>query len=45
MININQNIPIKPLEIFIDTETGFFKINEKEYQVTYIDGVKKSNPT
>ena len=30
-------------KIFIDTETGFFKINNREYQADYLDGSKKSN--
>jgi len=29
-------------KIFIDTETGFFKINEREYQANTLDGVKKT---
>ena len=29
-------------KIFIDTETGFFKINAREYQANTLDGVKKT---
>lgn len=32
-------------KIFIDTETGLFKINSREYQANYLDGVKKAEVT